>query len=162
MKVYTVLGIFNERDDIEQATYHLRDDGFDAKNISLIIKNSELGETASLTGTNVAGGILYALMGFGLFEKEAKVYNERIDAGGILFAVPATEDNILEAEEILEEFGAEEIKSVALPTDTLHINDVKEELDDNHHTHLHEVHEADAPIYAYGAKGGRSQKRVVW
>lgn len=56
---HTILGIFAERTDAEEAINHLEKDGYNPKNISIVMKDS--GEQTQLennTGANVAGGAL--------------------------------------------------------------------------------------------------------
>lgn len=60
----------------------------------------------------VAGGLIGALTNLGLSDNEAKVYEERINEGGILVAVPARGDETAEIEDIFEENGATDVKSV--------------------------------------------------
>lgn len=54
---YTVLGIFNDRTDAEGAIADLEEEGFRAKDLSIVMKDQrqaeEIGDT---TGSNVAGG----------------------------------------------------------------------------------------------------------
>lgn len=61
----------------------------------------------------VAGGLIGALTNtFGLTENEAKVYEARINEGGILVAVPAHSGDEGEVKEILVEFGADSVRIV--------------------------------------------------
>jgi hypothetical protein len=55
-----------------------------------------------------AGGFLGALMGLGVKEEEAKVYEERVKLGGIL--VTARTSDAMRAHEIFSKYGAEEIR----------------------------------------------------
>lgn len=53
----TVLGVFHNREHAEAAISELNSQGFDAQDISIIMKDTEEGkEMASDTGANVAGG----------------------------------------------------------------------------------------------------------
>jgi hypothetical protein len=172
-----VLGVFSDRDNAENAINDLRSNGYDAKNISIIMKDTAEAQTvASNTGANVAtaatsgaatggvlgavagllvgigaiavpgigalliggpiaaalgltgaaastvsgavtgalaGGLLGALMGLGIPEEDARIYEDRVRAGGILVAVPTRMGEGPEARDILEENGAEQIRSVA-------------------------------------------------
>lgn len=57
MMQQTILGIFNDRSDAEDAINRLRDDGFNPKDISIVMKdNREAQDMGNDTGTNVAGG----------------------------------------------------------------------------------------------------------
>ena len=68
---------------------------------------------AALTGIGsggLLGGIIGTLVGFGIPEYEAKRYEGRIKAGGILLSVHCdTNDWIAKAKEILKETGADDI-----------------------------------------------------
>lgn len=63
----------------------------------------------------LAGGLLGALTGFGVAEEDAKHYERRVREGAILLAVPARTDEEADVERILSQYGAESIKSVAMP-----------------------------------------------
>lgn len=60
----------------------------------------------------LAGGVLGALVGFGVPEKDARVYESRINEGGILVAVPARSGEEDEVESVLADSGAGQIKSI--------------------------------------------------
>jgi hypothetical protein len=70
--------------------------------------------TASGAATGaVAGGLLGALTSaFGLSDDEARIYEQRINDGGILVAVPARAGEEKAVESILEEFDADNVKLV--------------------------------------------------
>lgn len=69
--------------------------------------------TASGAATGaLAGGIIGALTNMGLSDDEAKNYEKRIVDGGILVAVPAKENGTEEVEDIFEENGATDIRSI--------------------------------------------------
>ncbi len=175
-----VFGIFPARDNAEMAITHLEDNGFKAKDISIVMRDQgEAREIASDTGTNVvggavsgavtggvlgglaglligvgaitipglgalliggplaaalgltgaaattasgaatgalAGGLLGALMGLGLPEQDARYYEDRIKAGGILVIVPTFDmEEEEEARRIMEDNGADQVKSVDAP-----------------------------------------------
>jgi hypothetical protein len=58
------------------------------------------------------GGIIGALVGFGIPEYEAKRYEGRIKAGGILLSVHCdNQDWVTKAKNMLKETGAEDIAS---------------------------------------------------
>ena len=59
----------------------------------------------------IAGGILGALMGLGLPEQDARVYEQHINEGGILLAVPAVEEEIAEVKDVLHQCHATQIRS---------------------------------------------------
>lgn len=69
--------------------------------------------TVSGAATGVlAGGIIGALVGLGIPQEDAKVYEESIKKGGILVAVPVLNDQEQEVEALLEDNGAQQIRSV--------------------------------------------------
>lgn len=67
--------------------------------------------SGALTGA-LAGGLIGALVGLGVPEEDAKVYQQRIEAGGILVAVPAKTGESADAKDILATNGADQIRSV--------------------------------------------------
>lgn len=69
--------------------------------------------SGAVTGA-LAGGLIGALTGLGVPEEDARVYEERVKAGGILLMVPTANRNVDEVEDILEDNGADQIKSVDL------------------------------------------------
>jgi uncharacterized membrane protein len=76
----------------------------------------------------VAGGLIGALTGLGIPEKDARYYEESIRTGGILLAVPVTERDADDAEDILDAHGADQIRSIT--TNREHIRRDDRELDD--------------------------------
>lgn len=209
----TILGIFSSEEDAETAVEDLEMVGYEAKDISIVMKHKEKDKDLTQdTGTNVAnsavsgavtggviggiaglligigaiavpgigalliggpiaaalgitgaaaatvsgattgvvaGGLLGALMGFGVTQEDAKVYEEKIKKGGILVAVPAQEGKEEEVIIILNDNGADQVRSVKPSTQS---------------------EAADEPIYhnpsAYqyahaGAKGGKSKSKVL-
>ncbi len=70
--------------------------------------------TASGAATGaIAGGILGALTSaFGLTEEEAKIYESRINEGGILVAVPARIGEEADVAGVMVEFDADNIKTL--------------------------------------------------
>jgi hypothetical protein len=70
---------------------------------------------AALTGIGsggMLGGIIGTLVGFGIPEYEAKRYEGRIKAGGILLSVHCdTTDWIAKAKDVLKQTGADDIAS---------------------------------------------------
>jgi hypothetical protein len=71
--------------------------------------------SGAVTGA-LAGGLLGALMGLGIPEEDAKVYEQQVKAGGILVAVPAREGEGSDARNILEDDGAQQVRSIAMRT----------------------------------------------
>lgn len=66
----TIITTFNQRQDAENATYKLRNEGFSVENISIIGGNvsEEENETASnVTAGSVLGGVAGLLLGAGTF-----------------------------------------------------------------------------------------------
>lgn len=68
--------------------------------------------SGALTGA-AAGGLIGGLVGLGVPEEEAKVYEERIKEGAILLAVPTSDENEDDARRILEEQGASQVRAVS-------------------------------------------------
>lgn len=60
----------------------------------------------------LAGGLIGALVGIGVPEEDARVYEDRVKSGAILVAVPALSSEHGEASAILNEHGAEQVKSI--------------------------------------------------
>ena len=65
----TIITTFNQRQDAENATYKLRNEGFDVENISIIGGNVGEDESAtnSVTAGSVLGGVAGLLLGAGTF-----------------------------------------------------------------------------------------------
>lgn len=175
-----VLGVFSHRDRAEDAISQLEEEGYNPKDISIVMKDREevrrfLAETgaenvvrdtlggaatgavvgglaglaasfvipglgaffiggpiaaalglsgaAAITASGaatgaLAGGLLGALAStFGLSREDAKLYEGRINEGGILVAVPAREGEEQEVESILRQLDADNIKTVESPKD---------------------------------------------
>ncbi|MDP2638491.1 MAG: general stress protein [Candidatus Levybacteria bacterium] len=169
----TILGVFSESDDAESAINSLSSEGYDVKDISILMKDKEkssslgrntgakvVGGTLSgatagvvlggltgllasyiipgvgaffiggpiasalgLTGAaattasgavtgGVAGGIVGALTGLGLSNEQARVYEERINEGAILLAVPVRMGEEARAEEILVDNDADDVQLI--------------------------------------------------
>jgi hypothetical protein len=70
---------------------------------------------AALAGLGVGGavgGLIGALVGMGIPEYEAKRYEGRVKAGGVLLSVHCdTSDEVSRAKEVLKVTGAEDIAS---------------------------------------------------
>jgi hypothetical protein len=60
----------------------------------------------------LAGGLIGALVGLGVPEEDARVYESRVKAGGILLAVPSSDSAAREARLILDDHGAEQTKFI--------------------------------------------------
>lgn len=71
--------------------------------------------SGAMTGA-LAGGLVGVLVGLGIPEEDAKVYEERVKSGAILLAVPTTASTEDDAREILETYGADQVKSVGMNT----------------------------------------------
>jgi hypothetical protein len=65
-----------------------------------------------------AGGLLGGLVGLGIPEERARVYNDRVVAGGYLVVIDASEREILEAEPILKRSGIHEWNVYSSPAVT--------------------------------------------
>ena len=70
--------------------------------------------TGAATGA-LAGGLLGSLIALGIPEKDARVYEEYIRAGGILLVVPTRNIREEEAEDILKGHNAVDVKALELP-----------------------------------------------
>jgi hypothetical protein len=71
-----------------------------------------MGALAGLGVGGAVGGLIGALVGMGIPEYEAKRYEGRVKAGGVLFSVHcATPGQITRAKELLKETGAEDIST---------------------------------------------------
>ena len=70
--------------------------------------------SGAVTGA-LAGGFLGALIGLGIPEEDARVYEDRIRAGGILVIVPAILDNVDQVKRLLEDCNADQIRSITAP-----------------------------------------------
>lgn len=68
--------------------------------------------SGAVTGA-LAGGLVGALVSLGVPEEEARSYEEKIKTGGILLAIPANNNDEDEVRRILEDHGAERIRSVS-------------------------------------------------
>ncbi len=67
--------------------------------------------TGAITGA-VVGGVIGALVNLGVPEDEARVYESRVNAGGILVVVPSMENTTTEARDILQDNNADQVKIV--------------------------------------------------
>lgn len=95
----------------------------------------------------VAGGILGALTSvFGLSTEEARIYEDRINEGGILLAVPARIGEEQEVEGILTELGADNIRIITSP--------------ERHTTRGEEISEGHHPAYFSEIRKRRKSKRA--
>ena len=63
-----------------------------------------------------AGGLIGALEGWYVPEKQAKFYNDRVSQGDYLVTLEGTESEILTAEKILSRWGIQEWQIFAPPT----------------------------------------------
>lgn len=171
-----VLGVFSERDRAEEAISELEEEGYNPKDMSIIMKDrfetrefqedtgagnvvggavggaatgAVLGGLAGLVASFIipgldaffiggplaaalgltgaaattasgaatgalAGGIIGALTSaFGLSTEEARVYEDRLNKGGILIAVPVRAGHEQEVEEIMSDLDADNIKTVS-------------------------------------------------
>lgn len=118
----------------------------------------------------LTGGLLGALIGLGIPEEEARIYEERIKTGGILVAVQARMGEEEEVYMILEDGGADSIRSLALkPTHPYLDAEYPEDemLDGDAADYINVQRDMNRPysqpvMRSVGAKGGRSKssKRV--
>ncbi len=70
-----------------------------------------VGATAAgaLTGA-IAGSIIGALTNLGVGENEAKIYEQRVEAGDVLVMIETDEENQSDIEQALTKFGAETVQ----------------------------------------------------
>ncbi len=69
--------------------------------------------SGAVTGA-LAGGLIGALRELGVPEEEARVYQDRVSRGSVLLAVPVGDDHQQEAENIMAENDATNIRSVEM------------------------------------------------
>lgn len=101
--------------------------------------------SGAVTGL-LAGGLVGALVGMGIPESDAKKYEDSIREGAILIAVPATRMGENEVRDVLENFGATQIRSVT------HSEEIK-----GPEVRQREVY-PDEGYYQTGIKGGEAKK----
>jgi hypothetical protein len=78
----------------------------------LIAAGPIMGALAGLGVGGAVGGLIGALVGMGIPEYEAKRYEGRVKAGGVLFSVHCgTPGQITRAKELLKETGAEDMST---------------------------------------------------
>lgn len=213
----TVLGIFRDREDVTAAIDELRERGFDAKDISIVMRDksqakeihddtgagvaegavsgattgailgglagllaatvipglgaffiggpiaASLGLTGAAASTvsgaatgAVAGGLLGALMGLGLNREDAAYYEEKINAGAILVAVPTADEEVALVRNIFDDYAADDVRAIShgdiIEGDIDRDVDLDDDFDD---TRVAFEPESDL-TYAVAAKGGRS------
>ena len=174
----TIIGIFHDRSDAEEAIDELKDRDYNPKDFSIVMKDTEEAEKIQQnTGTDVvggatagatsgaviggiaglvaavalpglgaffiggpiaaalgltgaaastvsgaatgavAGGLLGALTGFGISEEDARTYEEHINRGGILVAVPARSGEEADVRMVFDDYNADQVKTVNTPED---------------------------------------------
>lgn len=80
-----------------------------------------LGSTLAGAGIGAAtGGIIGALIGLGIPEERAKVYNERVKAGDYLLMVSGSDDRVEHAASIMRDRHAEELEIFEAPEPVEH------------------------------------------
>ena len=207
----TVIGVFEDRVDAEDAITALKDEGYDAKDISIVMRdrneaqtvvhetgaNDVAGGTVSGAATGaiigglagllaavaipglgaffiggpiaaalglggaaattvsgattgaVAGGLIGALTSLGLTHEEAQVYEDRVNNGAILVAVPARRDEEADVEDILTEYEASDIRTVSARDDSISDDEI-----------LRRSRREDRGTIFVGAKGGESRRSI--
>jgi uncharacterized membrane protein len=182
-----VLGVFEDKLNADDALSHLEREGFDTKDISIIMRDSDgevsgrgsnvlggavggattggvLGGLAGLligvgaiavpgigalliggpiaaaigltgaaattvsgavTGA-LAGGLVGSLVGLGIPEEDARLYEERIKSGAILLAVPTSENKEDLVMDIMDRYGADQIKSVVFTSNIGRDKDIRD------------------------------------
>lgn len=90
----------------------------------ILAAGTEIGALAStLAGAGVGaatGGIIGALIGLGIPEEKAKVYNERVKAGDYLLMVSGRDEKVEQAASIMRDRHAEELEIFEAPELTEH------------------------------------------
>lgn len=96
----------------------------------------------------VAGGLIGALMGIGLKRDDAEHYQQRVEEGAILVAVPTNRDDTSYVQRVFDEYHAQDIKTIAA---------VNEEQNTHRH-YADDTKRTRSSDYAYasGAKGGHT------
>jgi hypothetical protein len=111
----------------------------------------------------VAGGLIGALMGLGLKKDEAEHYQQRVEEGAILVAVPATSQNASYVESIFDECHAQDVKTIestnqseyqATSTKRHHADTMEES--ESEKSHSHNYQHAYQQAHPSGTKGGRA------
>jgi uncharacterized membrane protein len=64
----------------------------------------------------VAGGLIGALTGIGLSKDDAHYYNDTVNNGGILIAIPLMDRDEANVKSVLTDFGAQQIREVEIPS----------------------------------------------
>lgn len=79
---------------------------------------------ATVTGANAGaftGGLIGALINLGLPEEDARIYEDQINNGGIMLAIPCEDKQTEEVRTILEENDADQVRTIAIkPSSLLH------------------------------------------
>lgn len=80
-----------------------------------------MGALAGLGAGGAVGGLIGALVGMGMPEYEAKRYEGRVKAGGVLLSIHCdTSDEISRAKDLLKSTGAEDIASAGEKSTSTH------------------------------------------
>ena len=77
--------------------------------LSLVAAGPVIAALSGLGAGAAAGGIVGGLVGLGIPEHEAKLYDEDLQKGGILLGVYTHDDNARHAREVLKAAGAERV-----------------------------------------------------
>ena len=111
--------------------------------------------SGAVTGA-VAGGLLGTLMGLGLPKEKAKKYEERIQSGAILLAIPTVDEREEEAKEILADHEATDITSVSVPIEVPKVIQSEDQYDEPKYDQATAYHYYQQPHYTpIGVKGGK-------
>jgi len=116
--------------------------------------------TASGAATGaLAGGFLGALTGLGLSEDDARLYEESVNAGKILIAVPVLNESEKEVEGLLRAHYADQIKSINASTGTDRFEDKKtlnKSVDSK--DFREEISDYSPKYHTVSTKGGKSKR----
>ncbi|MFW5665971.1 MAG: histidine kinase [Coleofasciculus sp.] len=92
-----------------------------------------LGSTLAGAGVGAAtGGIVGALIGLGIPEERAKVYNERVKAGDYLLMVSGSDEKVEHAASIMRDRHAEELEIFEAPEQVEHEHEENVHLKEEH------------------------------
>jgi gas vesicle protein len=105
-----------------------------------------LGSTLAGAGVGAAtGGIVGALIGLGIPEEKAKVYNERVKAGDYLLMVSGSDEDVEHAASIMRDRHAEELEIFEAPEQVEHEHEEDVDLKEEHEEHV-ETHVEQKPV----------------
>ena len=214
----TVIGVFSDKDNVEEVIDELQDEGFNPKDFSIVMRDrADAEEISTNTGADVAagamsgattgavvgalagllaatvipglgafliggpiaaafglggaaattisgaatgavaGGILGALMNLGLSRDEAEYYQNRVEQGAILVAVPAGNRNVSFIRNIFDNYNASDVKVISNDAADMREEDIIADDRDIADSGYREDYPRSS-AYMAGAKGGEVSK----